>query len=142
MNDKLKTLAMNFASKVPSYESYGKVRSIGFEYDLDGALGVGEIIEGLELPKLCKILDAKIQSPTMGATGIFSLGLRDEDGDRLGSLIVAADAGGQAVLERADADSTDIFKVMSKKSSLILEVTEATVATSGTIKGEVLISVE
>lgn len=140
--DKFKVQSEDFAQKIPAYDYYGKVRAIPFEYNLSAALTDGDQIVGVELPVNAKIIDAYLKSPSMGATGIFSLGIKDEDGSNIDGLIESADAGGQAVLERAGANSDLIGTLLTKKSNLLLEVLETTIATSGKIEGMVLISVE
>lgn len=140
--DKLRVDSQDFAKKIPVYNYYGKLRNISFEFELDGVLAVGDKIYGVELPANSKVIDAYIKSDDMGATGIFSLGLKDEDGENTSGLIAVADAGGNALLERAGADSVLIGNLLEKPNQIVLEVTEATTATSGKISAEVIIAVE
>lgn len=142
--DKLRTDSQDFAKKIPVYNHYGKLRNISFEYDLDGSnvLAAGDKIYGVVLPKNAKVIDAYVKSPSMGATGIFSLGLKNDTAEDSDSLVESADAGGQAVLERAGAGSVAIGSLLEVENQLVLEVVEATTATSGKITAEVIIAVE
>ena len=128
--------------KNPSYKNYGKERTIEIEYDLSAVLQVGDKILGPKLPKNCKIKDAKFICPSMGATGIFALGLRDEDGAETLNLIPTADAGGQAVNIRDGILSTDMGAYKENAGNLMIECTEITVAAVGKLQGFVTVVVE
>ena len=129
-------------TKNPSYKNYGKQRVVELEFDLTQALVVGDKIIGPKLPKNCLILGAKLVCPTMGATGIFALGLRSPAGVDTKLLIASADAGGQAVNIQDGIASTDIGTVKADAGNLMLEVLEITVATSGKIQCFVTVAVE
>ena len=129
-------------SKNPSYKNYGKERTIAIEYDLSQALVVGDKIIGPKLPKNCFIKSAKFLSPTMGATGIFALGLRDSAAAETLLLIPSADAGGQAVNQLDGIASTDMGTYKENAGNLMIEVLEITVAVAGKIQGFVTVIVE
>jgi hypothetical protein len=88
----------------------------------------GDTIEGPILPANCKILDAKIKISTPAASaGILQFGHKaNTSGDSLDAtgLVTLADAGGQNVLERADADSDAIYKKFDSPTQLLLTCTE------------------
>lgn len=78
-----------------------------------------------KLPAGATIVDAFINAPSLGTTGIFSMGTAlDEDG-----IITVADAGGQAVV--AKANGALIGKKVLVETEVYLKVTEATTAASG-----------
>ena len=138
--DKLLKNGSNSNVKNPSFKDYGKHRVISMEFELTSELAVNDVILGLKLPKNCLILEAKFKCPTMGATGIFSLGtVDDKDG-----LIASADAGGQAVSVRDGAASNLIGTVVGDTApQLAIECLEITAAGIGkTIQAFVTVIVE
>jgi len=140
--DRLSTDAADFAKKTPSYENYGKLRIMKIEFTLAAVLALGDKIYGLKLPKNALIVDAIIKLPSLGATGIVSMGLSKDGAEDSDSLIPVADAGGQDVLERADKDSNDIGYITEGNDYLMIECTEASVNAAGKIEGFVILSVE
>lgn len=89
-----------------------------------------------KLPKGARVLDAVVKSPSLGTTGIFSLGHaagKNMDGSAIpadpDAFIVAADAGGQAVL--AKGDGAGIGKRFEGDLDIMLTATEATTTAEG-----------
>lgn len=140
--DRLTTDSADHAKKTASYENYGKLRVMKFEFTLEAVLALGDKVFGLKLPKNGLIVDAIIKLPSLGATGIVSLGLVKDGVEDKDSLISVADAGGQDVLERADKDSGDIGYVTGDNDYIMLECNEASINAAGKIEGFVIISVE
>jgi hypothetical protein len=110
------------------------------EITLAAELAVNDEVLGPFIPEGAKIIDAyvKIDSST-GAGGIVDLGYKaglDRDGNAVGedqnALVDQADAGGQAVLERADQDSAGIGLIVGKGGlQSFLKCTEATTTGTG-----------
>ena len=146
LQDKFLTCGLDSNIKVPSHFEYGKERTMSFQFDLatiERALVTGEQILGARLPKNCLIKAAKVVCPSMGATGIFALGLVDDEGNVDLGLVPVADAGGQRVNERDSADSELIgTTVQLEKRNLILEVLEDTALEVGVIQAFVTVIVE
>lgn len=113
--------------KVPKGENTGKRRTLIERFTLSSALGAGDRILGLKIPASSMVLDAKIKiSKSLGATGIFDLGYlaNGEDAEDVDAFVKSADAGGQAVLKRADVSSVGIFKRFSKETQMVAICTE------------------
>lgn len=102
--------AVNYAktqdnAKVEPGEDNSHKRGMYDSYTLQGAvLAANDEINSLKLPEGALITGAWIKSPSLGTTGIVSLGLRahtDYDGNSVSEdangLVDQADAGGQAV---------------------------------------------
>lgn len=131
-------------TKVPPGHLNGRKKGIHDYYDLSAAIANNAEIDSLYIPEGAIILDAWIKSPTMGATGIFQLGCRafedsaeasvaeDPDG-----LVALADAGGQAVFQRAATEALIGTKVGKGGAQLFLKCIEITVATSGRVQWHV-----
>lgn len=123
-------------------EINAKVKCIRERYTLSAVLANGDEILGPILPAGAVILDAYVKSPSLGATGIVTLGLKaftDYEGNTEAadpdSLVVSADAGGAAVLERASAGSAAIGKkVGTGGAQTVLTCTEASANAVGTIE--------
>jgi hypothetical protein len=143
------------SEKIDAGDQNGRLRVAYEEYDLD-TLGVvvaaGDIIRGPRLPKGCRVHNAYVESPSMGATGIFDLGWADVVDDS-GTVIDAADqngfvdqadAGGQAVLKsmRDTLGSAGQYKRFTEEVPVQIECTEVTVAITGVIKLSIEYSVE
>lgn len=125
------------SAKIAPGESIGAVK---FSYDEitlgQAVIALNDVIKtSLRVTKGAKIMDAGILIPaSLGTTGIFSLGraasaLNVADPD---SLVVAADAGGQAALAKATAASVDLLKDIEEDELMFdLTCTEATSAANG-----------
>lgn len=130
-------------SKVAPGEQNGRVKGNYDSYSLGGSvIANNDEIESIKIPEGAIIVDAWLKSPSMGATGIFNLGLRAfEDADEASvaedadGLVQAADAGGQAVMKRADLTSALIGKKVGKGGARVfVQCSEVTVATSGKVE--------
>lgn len=111
-------------------------------FDLDGAIiALADEIHMIKLPKGAKVKDVVIVSPTMSTTGKFDVGIQAngvESKDQNYFLDgVNVDAGGQAVIKRAELISGAIPAFVGQKLSaetiVYIHCTEITVATSGII---------
>lgn len=98
---------------------------------------IADVIKLFRLPKGARVLQATVVSPSLGTTGILSLGnaasadaVEAADPD---SLIVVAqlDAGGQAVLGKTTSASAAVGKQFAADVDVQLVLTEATDAAAG-----------
>lgn len=108
-------------------EKAGRKRLLFDSYVLASALGVGDEIFSIFIPDGSVITDAKIKiDKSLGATGIFELGTKanELDAEDSNSLVSAADAGGQAVLKRADLSNVGIHKRYESQTQVFLTCTE------------------
>ena len=117
----------NPSEKVRQGEVVGEKRNLSDSFEIPvGGLAASDKILSLFIPEGAKVLDAKIKMPNLGATGIVDLGHEGnsvEPADQ-NAFVDQADAGGQAVLERADQDSADIYARYSEDTQVSLTVTE------------------
>ena len=131
------TLTTNVPSeKVEKGEIAGRKRLVREVLLLATATAVGDKIYGPSIPAGSIVTDAKIViDKSLGATGIFMLGNASDDN----AYILAADAGGQAVLQRAVAGCAGIHVRTTAATQLICECTEIMDGTvlDGTIYMEV-----
>ena len=128
--------------KISGGEINGRVKVLHESYKFLAEAAVNDEISGPSLPAGAKVLDAYITSPTLGATGIFSLGNRAtlgenksviaEDAD---SFVASADAGGQAVMARAGISGKEAGILVryngGQETETFLTCTEATLAAEG-----------
>lgn len=90
------------------------------EFTLTEELEVNDIIDlALKVPAGARIVEALAVCPQLGTTGIFTLGRSGATT----SLITSIDAGGQAVIARANG--ADLGDVMSADTDFYLTATEA-----------------
>lgn len=125
--------------KVYGGEINGRKKVLTDKYLFTGELAVNDEIDIPDLPAGAKVLDAYIAAPSLGATGIVTLGHRateDADGNVLAedpdAFIASADFGGAAALVRAGVAGKEAgigvrFNGLAK-TGLFLTVTEATAA--------------
>ena len=120
-----------------------RVKSIHETYTMAAVLANGDEILGPKLPEGAKIIDAMVViDKSMGAGGILDMGLKEYT-DLQGVLIVEdqnslvnqADAGGQAVVKRADVTSlVGLGKDIGKGGAqLFAKCTEASTTTDNVI---------
>ena len=135
------------SEKIEQGDVAGRIRLAYDEYDLDTLAVIvanGDIIEGPRLPKGARVIHAELESPNMGATGIFDLGWGDVVDDN-GTVVVAADqngfvsqadAGGQAVLKsmRDTLGAAGSLLKFTEAVPVRVTCTEDTVAITGKIK--------
>lgn len=126
----------NPSDKVEAKEHSGKER---FAYDayvfLANAFAANDEIEVMKLPKGAKIVNAVVKSPSLGTTGIFDLGIRSNGVEAADQdyLVLAADAGGQAVVQqaRSGVGVAGLFATLSAETQVVLKCTEVTTAAIG-----------
>lgn len=82
---------------------------------------------GIKIPAGARVIEATVVAPSLGTTGIFSLGTATDPD----ALIVAADAGGQAVRANIPAGAADLGKELTVDTFYQLTCTEATTAAAG-----------
>jgi len=112
------------SEKIPPGEISGGLMVAYDEYTFDAdAFALNDIIKlGIKIPKGARIHEAVVIAPSLGTTGIFSLGT-STDPD---ALVVAADAGGQAVKAVSPAGAADLGKELTADTLYELKCTEAT----------------
>lgn len=104
------------------YETYALPSAVIAQNDL---IYVGK------LPAGAKIQNVVMLSPTMGGTGTFQVGTV-ADSDRYISSLDAGD--GAAIGEMVDAVHAGQFEELTVETEIVIKCTEATTATSGTLK--------
>lgn len=121
---------------MPKGEVSGEVKVLRDKYTLGAIFALNDEINMGFVPEGSTIVDCKVVIPaTLGATGIFSVGYRaftDSDGaavvEDANALVLAADAGGQAVLARMIAGCAGYGKkVGSGGAQIFVTCTEVTV---------------
>ena len=118
------------SEKFPKGESGAPARKLidRLSFVLATPLQNGDTIEGPMIPASTLVTDAKISIRSGGATtGIVQFGHKaNASGDAADpqAFVPLADAGGQDVLERADADSDGIYKRFDSETQLLLTCTE------------------
>ena len=115
------------ADKIRQGEVSGIKRTIYDSFVVPaGGIAAADKILSLFLPEGALVLDAKIKMPNLGATGILDLGHEGNavEADDQNAFVDQADAGGQAVLERADQDSADIYTRFSADTQVSVTCTE------------------
>lgn len=130
----VKAQSENGAIKVQSGEAVGRVRSVYDEYTFPAAaFASGDVIEiGSKLPAGARVVDAQVKCPSLGTTGIFTLGYAANGLDVADpDAFLTADAGGQAVLAKPSLSSAGILKKFEAETQLILTSTEVTTAAAG-----------
>lgn len=122
----------NPLDKIDMGEYNGKVRSLFDSYVFPAnAFAANDEIDMISLPKNARVISAIVASPSLGTTGIFSLGHRanDDDAEDADAFVASADAGGQAVA--AVGAGVGILKKYESETQLYLKCTEVTTAASG-----------
>ena len=95
------------------------------------------------IPPNSVVTDAKIYiNKSLGATGIFDLGYlaNGVDSADTDAFVKGADAGGQAVVQRADVNSAGLFKRFTKETQIVLTPTEN--MDGSVLDGEIIMEVE
>lgn len=115
------------SEKIEKGEVAGRKRLLKEKLVLSSALSVNDEILGPFIPADSIVTDAKILiSKSLGATGIFELGFKANgvDAEDSDAFVVAADAGGQAALKRADAANVGIYKRFTADTQIFAKCTE------------------
>ncbi len=115
------------SEKIVKGEFAGKKRVIIERKTLSTALAVNDEILGPFIPADSVVVGATVKiNKSLGATGIVSLGYKGNgvDAADLDAFVVAADAGGQAVLAKESAASAGIYKRFTKDTQLVVVCTE------------------
>jgi len=114
--------------KVKKGEIAGRRRCLFDIRTITETLQVGDTIACCgSIPANSRVLDATVKvDKSLGATGIFSLGhgANEVDSADADAFIVAANAGGQAVLAKPTEASVGIHKRFESETAIILTVTE------------------
>jgi hypothetical protein len=119
--------------KVPKGELNAGVKILYDEHEFEADVNaIADVIKlGAKLPKGARVLDAVVLCPSLGTTGILSLGWAASD-DAVESadadgLIVASqiDAGGQAALGKCTAASAGLGKKFEADVQIQAVLTEA-----------------
>ncbi len=116
------------SNKLPKGENAGRKRLLLEHYTIPAVIAVGDVILGPMIPASSIVTDAKVKIGACGATGIFDLGYlaNGVDAADANAFLVGADAGGQAVLDRAGLAAVGIYKRFTKETQIALVCTEAT----------------
>lgn len=117
------------SEKIPPGEISGDKKIAYDEYTFDGdVFAQNDIIKlGIKIPKGARVLEATVIAPSLGTTGIFSLGTSANPD----ALVVAADAGGAAVKAQSPAGAADLGVELSEDTFYELKCTEATDTADG-----------
>lgn len=129
-------------SKIAPGEFNGRLKGIFDKLVMTAVLANNDEVDSLTIPEGALIVEAWVKSPSLGVTGIVNLGLRafeDIDGNTIpedsDGLVQAADAGGQAVMKRADLNSALIGKKVGKGGAQVfLHCSEVSVESDETIE--------
>ena len=114
--DNLESISVN-EEKIGPGKQNARVKCVMDEFTLTAELGVGDEFLMSKIPETALILDAYIKIPvSLGTQGKLDMGLKahvDLAGvsvsEDLDSLVFDADAGGQAVLQRASLTSVALL---------------------------------
>lgn len=115
------------SEKIEKGEVAGRKRLLLEKRVLDVALQVNDEILCGFIPADSMVVDAKVFIPkSLGATGIFSLGHKAnaEESADASAFVSGADAGGQAVLQRAGAANAGLYKRFDNEAQVFLTCTE------------------
>lgn len=115
------------AEKVEMGQVAGKKRLVIDFKTLSVAQAVNDETLGLNIPANSIVTGAKVKiSKSLGATGIFSLGHKANsvDAEDANAFVLAADGGGQAALQYAEAAAVGIHKKFAEDTQIFLTCTE------------------
>lgn len=126
-------------SKLDGGEVNGRVKVITDRFTFTAEMAVGEKVFGPSLPADARVIDAYVKAPSLGATGIFTLGhvaTEDIDGNVVAedanAFVDAADFGGAAAMTRASIEAGIGLRFGRKsETQLFLECSELTAAAIG-----------
>lgn len=115
------------SDKIIKGEVAGRKRIVLERRVLDSVLAVNDEVLGIFIPASSIVTDAKIKiDKSLGATGIFEMGHKANGVDSEDSVafVAAADAGGQAVLKRANELNAGMYKRFEKETQVFVKCTE------------------
>ena len=136
--------------KIPPGYVAGEVKFLYFSFALPGAVvAAADVIKLGKLPKGAMVLDACLSFPDLGTTGVMDLGwAASVEVDSAGTALELADADGlmaavdmkaaAAIVNMADVAGAEVagfLKEFAAQVDIQLVASEATTATTGTIKG-------
>ena len=117
------------AEKVEMGQIAGKKRLVIDFHTLAVQGVVGDEILGMFIPANSIVTGAKVKiDKSLGATGIYSLGHKAnaDDAEDPNAFVLAADGGGQAALQYAEAGAVGIHKKFAHDTQIFLSCTEVT----------------
>lgn len=117
------------SEKIEKGEVAGRKRLLLEHKVLDAVVAANDEILCLSIPATSIVTDAKIKvNKSLGVTGIFELGHRanSEFSEDSAAFVSGADAGGQAVLQRAGASNAGIFRRFAEETQVFVKCTEVT----------------
>lgn len=128
----------DLSTKIDIGDFNGKKRIMYFDITLaQDILAISDTISLCKLPKGAKVVDWALSVPSLGTTGIASLGhsasadaVESLDEDAFGSGI---DAGGQAALGVPAAGNAGLLKEFAAEVDVIATMTEASDAADGVV---------
>jgi hypothetical protein len=130
------------ASPVTKYEASeykGNVYVAYDEYVLDGTvIGGSDTVRFMKLPNLARVTEVAISYPDLGTTGTGTLGWEANSVDSADAdgFMTALDfkTAADTILMSSEANVPGFGKQFSAQTQVTLTMTEATTATTGTIK--------
>lgn len=131
------------SEKIEKGEVAGRKRLLLDYRVLDSALAVNDEILCGFIPASSMVVDAKVRiDKSLGATGIFEVGFKANgvDAESSNAFVSGADAGGQAVLQRAGAANAGIYKRFSEETQVFVKCTEVMDGT--VLDGKIYIEIE
>jgi len=127
--------------KVSGGEINGRVKVLHETYTFLAEAAISDVIELPNLPIGAKVLDAYVSGPSLGATGIFTLGNRatvDADKNVIAadpdSYVASVDLGGAAALVRAGVAGKEaglLVRYGEQETQPVLTCTEVTTTATG-----------
>jgi hypothetical protein len=123
----------NPSEALPKGELNGKIKTMYDEITLSAELSVNDEILLYNLPAGARVVEALISGPSLGTTGIISLGHKanNEDAEDDDAFIASADMGGQAVKENIPAGAAGLLKKFASETQIFAKCSEASDAGSG-----------
>lgn len=122
------------SEKLPKGALNGRIKTLYDYYTFPAAaFAANDEINLFSLPKGARVVEAMVIGPSLGTTGIFSLGHRanDDDDEDPDAFIAAADMGGQAAKALSPAGSAGLLKKFESETQIYAKCTEVTTAAAG-----------
>ena len=126
-------------TKIPKGESGGKLKVYYDSYTLPGAvLQVDDVIDFMKLPAGLRVIEAILESPSLGTTGKLKLGFAANgvDSEDTTAFIAEHDAGGSAAITKmsSTANGAGLYKKFTAATKVIGTCTEITTETATKIE--------